>query len=63
LSLGESEQITIDAAAMNAYSGDVLMNRAVTGDYAALALVPGANVLSWSGSVTSIEVTKISRWI
>lgn len=63
LNLGESEQITIDAAAMNAYSGDVLMNRAVIGDYAALSLNPGTNVLSWSGSVESIEVTKISRWI
>lgn len=63
LNLGTLEQITIDAAAMNAYSGDVLMNRSVTGDYTDLALIPGDNVISWSGSVVSIEVTKISRWI
>lgn len=63
LDLGTLEHITIDAAAMNAYSGDVLMNRSVTGDYSDLALIPGDNVLSWSGSVVSVDVTKISRWI
>lgn len=63
LSLGESEYITIDAAAMNAYFGDVLLNRLVTGDYENVVLQPGTNTLTWDGEVQALEVTKISRWI
>lgn len=63
LSLGESEYITIDAAAMNAYFGDVLLNRLVTGDYENVILQPGTNALTWDGEVQNMEVTKISRWI
>lgn len=63
LSLGESEYITIDAAAMNAYFGDVLLNRLVTGDYENVVLQPGTNTLTWDGEVQTLEVTKISRWI
>lgn len=63
LLLGESEYITIDAAAMNAYFGDVLLNRLVTGDYENVVLQPGENTLTWDGEVLSMDVTKISRWI
>ena len=63
LSLGENEYITIDAAAMNAYFGDVLLNRLVTGDYENVVLQPGTNTLTWNGEVQNIDVTKISRWI
>lgn len=55
--------ITIDAEEMNAYHGDALMNRHVTGDYADLALKVGENVLSWSGDVTGIKVEDFSRWL
>ena len=63
LSLGEQESITIDATAMNAYNGDLLMNRSVTGDYSNVTLQSGSNVLSWDGDVISVEVTHVSRWI
>lgn len=63
ISLGEQESITIDAAAMNAYSGDLLMNRAVTGDYDNVVLQAGSNTISWDGDVQSVEVTHVSRWI
>lgn len=63
LSLGNDEQITIDAGAMNAYQGELLMNRSVTGDYGNVILNPGPNTLSWSGEVQTVEITKISRWI
>lgn len=63
LALGDQESITIDAAAMNAYSGDLLMNRSVTGDYSDVVLQVGSNTLSWDGEVQSVEVTLISRWI
>lgn len=55
--------ITIDAAEMNAYHGDTLMNRRVTGDYADLALKAGENVISWRGDVTGIKVEDFSRWV
>lgn len=55
--------ITIDADEMNAYHGDSLMNRHVTGDYADLALKVGENVVSWRGDVTGIRVEDFSRWI
>lgn len=55
--------ITIDADEMNAYHGDTLMNRHVTGDYADLRLNVGENVISWRGNVTGIKVEDFSRWL
>lgn len=55
--------ITVDAEEMNAYHGDALMNRHVTGDYADLRLNVGENVISWSGDVTGIRVEDFSRWL
>lgn len=55
--------ITIDADEMNAYHGDALMNRHVTGDYADLRLNVGENVISWNGDVTAIRVEDFSRWL
>lgn len=59
----EGGSITIDAEEMNAYHGDALMNRHVTGDYADLRLNVGENVLSWNGDVTGIKVEDFSRWL
>lgn len=55
--------ITIDAEEMNAYHGDTLMNRYVSGDYSDLKLNIGENVLSCSGNVTEIKVEDYSRWV
>lgn len=59
----EGGSITIDAEEMNAYRGDALMNRRVTGDYSDLRLNVGENVMSWSGDVTGIKVEDFSRWL
>jgi predicted phage tail component-like protein len=59
----EGGSITIDAEEMNAYRGNELMNRHVTGDYADLRLNVGENVLSWNGDVTGIKVEDFSRWL
>lgn len=59
----ESGSITIDAEEMNAYHGDALMNRHVTGDYSDLRLNVGENVISWRGDVTGIKVEDFSRWL
>lgn len=55
--------ITIDAEEMNAYHGEALMNRHVTGDYSDLRLNVGENVISCSGNVTEIKVEDYSRWV
>lgn len=59
----EGGSITVDAEEMNAYRGNELMNRRVTGDYADLHLSVGENVISWSGNVTGISVEDFSRWL
>lgn len=59
----EGGSITIDAEEMNAYHGNALMNRRVTGDYYDLRLNVGENVISWRGDVTGIRVEDFSRWL
>lgn len=59
----EGGSITIDAEEMNAYHGDVLMNRHVTGDYSDLRLNVGENVISWRGDVAGIKIEDFSRWL
>ena len=63
IALGSFGYILIDSARMNAYQGDVLMNRYVTGDYEKLSLPVGSNTFTWSGQVTGIEVEDFTRWI
>lgn len=59
----DDEYITIDADEMNAYHGNTLMNRRVTGDYSDLTLKAGENIISWRGDVTGIKVEDFSRWV
>jgi phage-related protein len=63
ISLGSEGYITIDAQTMNAYKGDDLKNRLVSGDYSKLLLPIGASVISWTGTVNEIDVENVSRWI
>ena len=58
------ETIIIDAAEMNATdpAGNYL-NRQVTGDYNNFVLNVGANELTITGTVQSINLTKYNRWI
>lgn len=59
------ETITIDTANMEAYNQSTgeLMNRKVTGNYDNLYLNSGRNTISWTGTITEIEITNYSRWI
>lgn len=63
IALGNLGQITIDSVNMNAYNGDIFLNRYVTGDYDNIRLKVGNNTISWSGNVTEITLDYISRWI
>lgn len=53
--------VIVDSLQQDAYHDGVLKNRRMTGVFPILE--PGINVVSWSGTVTSIELTKVSRWL
>lgn len=61
--LGSNENIVIDAEEMEAYSGGILKNRQVTGNYDNFRLNAGANLIEWAGNVTELEISNYSRWI
>lgn len=63
INLGDLGEITIDTEQMNAYTGEMLLNRRVTGDYDNFKLNAGRNVISWSGNIQQIEIDNYSRWI
>ena len=63
LNLSSGDYITLDGQEMNAYKGNVLKNRYVSGDFNDLVLKSGNNVISWDGNVTQISIEKGSRWI
>lgn len=60
-----STQIALDIANMNAYNptNNVFMNRAVTGNYDNFVLNVGSNTISWTGTITQIQIENYSRWI
>lgn len=65
LRLATNQTIVIDAETMNATSedGETLLNRLVTGDYDKIKLNTGLNKISFTGSVSSTEISLYSRWI
>lgn len=66
IELGETATtITIDTANMEAYNQNTsqLMNRSVTGDYDNLYLNAGNNTISWTGTITQIQIQNYSRWL
>lgn len=63
INMGSYTSITIDTNNMNAYNGSTLLNRNVTGSYDNFKLNVGNNTISWSGTITQIEIDNYSRWI
>ncbi len=63
INMGNYASITIDTNNMNAYNGSTLLNRNVTGSYDNFKLNVGSNTISWSGTITQIEIDNYSRWI
>ena len=53
--------VVIDAEKEDAYVGTTLKNRSMNGEFPILKI--GKNVLSWSGTITKIEVSQYSRWL
>lgn len=61
LNLGAGESITLDADKQEAYTGDVLKNRQMDGEF--ITLEVGKNTITWTGDLTKIEITNYSRWL
>ena len=57
---GENE-VVIDSQTEDAYLGDELKNRNMAGEFP--ILLPGTNIIEWSGAVSSIEILPRSRWL
>ena len=55
------EKITINSEILNAYDGNLSLNNKMSGDFPILKL--GENNISWTGSVTKLEITPNWRWI
>lgn len=63
IQLGNIGSITIDTEKMEAYKEGNLLNRLVSGNYDNFKLNVGKNIISFTGSVTKIEIQNYSRWI
>lgn len=63
ISLSNLGSITIDTNLMEAYNGSTLMNRLVVGNYDNFKLNTGQNTISWTGTITKIQISNFSRWI
>ena len=65
IDMGDNEQIVIDTNLMEAYNptNQVLLNRSVTGNYDNFSLNVGKNIISWSGTISEIDIENYSRWI
>lgn len=66
LELGDTETtITLDVENMEAYNINTgqLMNRQVTGNYNNFIFNSGTNIITWSGTIASVQIVNYSRWI
>lgn len=55
------DTVILDSEKQDAYLGSMLKNRNMIGDFPIFA--KGNNVLSWSGTVESIQIKRYSRWL
>lgn len=65
IDLSNDRQITLDIENMNAFNQNTgeLKNRLVTGNYDNFKLRTGQNTISWTGTITKIEIENYTRFI
>lgn len=65
IDMSNNNEISIDTSKLEAYDPNtsVLLNRIVTGDYDDFKLDSGDNIISLSGTITSANITYVSRWL
>lgn len=61
LELQTNDNITLDSAEQEAYDDNGLRNRAMNGNFPVLSI--GTNTLSWTGTITEIQISQYSRWL
>lgn len=61
LDMTEDNVIILDSEKQDAYYGITLKNRKMNGEF--IELNPGKNEISWTGSITKIDINNQSRWI
>lgn len=61
LELQENDSVTLDSANQEAYDVNGLRNRIMDGNF--IVLETGTNTLTWTGTITEIEIEKFSRWL
>lgn len=61
LTMGNDGYIVVDSLEQEAYKEGILKNRQMTGQFPVFK--PGLNTVSWSGSLTKIQVESKSRWL
>lgn len=54
-------EVVIDSQKQDAYLGSVLKNRYMTGDFPKFEI--GKNIITWEGTIESIEFSLVSRWL
>lgn len=57
----DETSVTIDSEKQDAYTGSILKNRNMTGEFPTLKV--GKNNITWSGTILKIEVVPNSRWL
>lgn len=55
------DYVAIDSVLMDAYKDSTLMNNNMSGEFPSLQV--GTNTISWTGSVTKVEITPNWRWL
>jgi len=56
-----ADYVTIDSNLMDCYKDSTLMNKNMSGDFP--DLIVGTNVISWTGSVSKVEIKPNWRWL
>lgn len=62
INMANDPEVIIDCEQLEAYYGNALKNRLVTGNLNGFILAPGENTISWENA-TRITLTNYSRWI
>lgn len=58
---GIDERITLNSEILNAYKDTLPLNNKMSGDFPVFSV--GENIISWTGSVTKLEIMPNWRWI
>lgn len=58
---GIDERITLNSEILNAYNDTLSLNNKMSGDFPIFSI--GENTISWTGSVTKLEIMPNWRWI